>query len=365
MKSEITRHFASALILMAVLAPVAYAQQPFEANWAKRSDFVSDASYVFATSISSAVDRTPEGMANAANAFLDSLDQTLRDRAALSLDDRERREWTNLPPQPGAGGIRLGELDEEQLVAARTLVASLFSEPGFRKVCEIMLGDDQLLENGRPRPGFGTVEYSIMVFGRPTATDPWAFQLDGHHLGVNVAIEGDRVSLSPSFVGAQPEKFEIAGHEFRPFAGEVDDALALIAQLADDQRIEAVTSAVPGEIQLGPGADGQSLEPRGARCRSFNDAQRKQLLKLIDNWVEFLPPANAAERMSKLTGEIDEMYFAWNGEIDPQNDMSYTVQGPSLIIEFSCQGRGPRPYDHLHSMYRDPTDEYGGQLKRP
>jgi hypothetical protein len=356
------KYIALIVVGFGTAASWAVAQDETAKPWAERSDFVSDASYLLAVHRPS-IDRSPEGMSAAARNFIESLDQPLRARASLSLDDRERREWTNLPPRPDAGGVRLGELNETQLKAAIDLLATLFSEPGFQKICEIMWGDDQLLDGGRARQGFGTVEYSIMVFGQPSATDPWAFQLDGHHLGVNIAIRGDKVSCSPSFIGAQPETFEIAGRPFRPFAGEVDDAMQLIAQLSDEQRIAAVTSARPGEIRLGPGADGESLEPAGLRGSTLNPQQRESLLKLIANWVELLPPAQADVRMKQLAGEIDQMHFAWNGETDPRNDMSYTVQGKSLIIEFSCQGPAGRPLDHLHSMYRDPTDEYGGQLK--
>jgi hypothetical protein len=77
-----------------------------------------------------------------------------------------------------------------------------------------------------------------------------------------------------------------------------------------------------------------------------------------------LPRALAAERTKKqLMDEFPQMHFSWNGEIDPRSDMSYSIQGPSLIIEFACQGRGDRPLDHLHSMYRDPTHEYGQALQ--
>ena len=38
---------------------------------------------------------------------------------------------------------------------------------------------------------------------------------------------------------------------------------------------------------------------------------------------------------------------------------------PSLIIEYACQDLGGNPLDHLHTMYRDPTNEYGRQLDTP
>ena len=66
--------------------------------------------------------------------------------------------------------------------------------------------------------------------------------------------------------------------------------------------------------------------------------------------------------MEQLRQEIDQMRFSWNGPLQPGSDVSYYIQGPSLIIEYACQDLGGDPLEHLHSIYRDPTNEYGGQL---
>ena len=54
-----------------------------------------------------------------------------------------------------------------------------------------MLADDQLFEGGNPRPGFGTENFFVVLFGEPSATEPWGFQLDGHHLGLKLSMHGD------------------------------------------------------------------------------------------------------------------------------------------------------------------------------
>lgn len=328
-----------------------------------RADFVSDASHIVGTFEPAATDWSPESMAAAGTAFVESLSAELRKKGVLDPADPERREWTNLPPQPTAGGVRLGELDADQVKSACNLIAVILSKTGYRKMCEIMLGDDQLLSGGRARTGFGTEQFSVMVFGTPSATEPWAVQLDGHHIGLNVSILGAAVELSPSFVGAQPETFEIAGRKFRPYAGEVDNAYTLIGSLSDDQRRQAVISPKRGFIRTGPGADGEVPKQEGVACSGFDATQREHLKKLIWNWVGILPPALAEKRMEQVMGELDQMRFSWNGETGPRSDMSWTIQSPTLIIEFSCQEMGGNPLNHLHSMYRDPTAEYGRQVK--
>ena len=47
------------------------------------------------------------------------------------------------------------------------------------------------------------------------------------------------------------------------------------------------------------------------------------------------------------------------GDIDGSGPIYYRIQGPSLIIEFSTQGDVGSDAGHYHSVYRDPTNEYG------
>jgi len=37
----------------------------------------------------------------------------------------------------------------------------------------------------------------------------------------------------------------------------------------------------------------------------------------------------------------------------------YRIQGPTLLIEFQVEGNLGANEGHLHSIYRDPTNEYG------
>ncbi len=302
-------------------------------------------------------------MAKAADKFVESLDEKLRTRAVLKIDSSERRKWTNLPPAPDAGGVRFGDLDEKQIRAACDLMQNLLSEQGYQKMCNIMLADDQLLSGGRARSGFGTENFSIVIFGQPSATDPWACQLDGHHIGMNIAVKGSEISMSPSFIGTQPESYRIAGKSIRPLGHEIDEAYKLVGSLTDPQRKKAVLRDQRGQIATGPGNDNKVPDPQGIACSELNDNQQQILLSLISQWVNILPPEQAEQRLKQITEEMDQMNFAWNGAIKPGSAISYIIQSPSLIIEYACQDLGGNPLDHLHSMYRNPKAEYGNQLK--
>ena len=361
--------FASVVLAMLVL-PVAYvsAQRSSspsvsEMKSVDRKHFVSDASHIVATYQVEGVQQETSAMVEAANAFLKSLSDELRERANLKLKDAERRNWTNLPAPRDAGGVRLGDLKPEQVKLVCRLLATMFSDQGYRKMRDIMLADDQLLRNGRARPGFGTENFSVVIFGNPSASEAWAFQIDGHHVGVNLAIKGQDITMSPSFIGTQPHKFEIEKHVFLPFQKETNLAYRLLNSLNDDQIKAAVQSEKRGRIVTGPGNDGKTPNAQGLKCDQLDEKQRKVLTRLIQQWVYDLPERKAKARMKEIKNEIEQMTLSWNGGKEKGSDISYRIQSPSLIIEYACQDLGGNPIDHLHSMYRNPKNEYGGQLK--
>ena len=173
-------------LFVLLLCPFAHGQE----DQADRKDYVSNASFIVATYQPGSREHTPEAMADAANRFLKTLSEDQRKKLVLPIDHPERRQWTNLPARKSDGGIRMELLNEKQIKSALDLMGTLFSEQGYTKMCNIMLADDQLLPRGRKRVGFGTEYFSVVIFGEPSPTKPWAFQLDGHHVGVNSVLLG-------------------------------------------------------------------------------------------------------------------------------------------------------------------------------
>ena len=324
----------------------------------KRSNYVSESSHLVASYKPSSREHSPEAMANSANAFLKSLTEEQRKLVSNSLRDAEREKWTNLPQRSGNGGLPLGKCNEAQMKAFCDMLANLLSEQGYEKMCEVMLADDQLLTDGKPRAGFGTEDFFVVLFGKPSPTQPWGFQLDGHHLGLNLSIEGEKVTFAPSHIGMQPDAFSIGDEDFRPLGKENDSAFELVNSLTESQKSEAVLSDRRGQLVTGPGNDEVPDLP-GVSCSTFNKDQRTKLLQLIGLWVNDLPEKQAAKRMNALKAEIDEMKFGWSGPLKNGSAMYYSIQGPTLIIEYGAQDDAA---SHIHTMYRDPTNAYGKQL---
>ncbi len=321
--------------------------------------FASAASRVVAVYQPAVKSRSAKAIAKSARKFMDSLNSELRKRLRFALDDKERQAWTNLPARPNAGGVRLGEMNVDQMKTACDLLAHLLSPQGYEKVRLIMLADDQLLKNNQPRPGFGTENFAMAVFGKPSETKLWSIQLDGHHMGLNVAVQGDRLTIAPSFVGTQPVKFQLGQQTVEPMKTEIDAAFLLSNSLSEAQFKQALLGPKRGQLRAGPGRDGVIPPKQGVSCKSFDEQQRSHLMMLIAAWVGNMPRVHAVQRMQEIEAEIDQMYFSWQGFRKTGSDVSYSIQGPSLLIEFAYQDLGHDPLNHLHTQYRNLKNDYG------
>ena len=330
---------------------------------AQDSKFPSLPSEVFSNYAPQAPEiRSPGAMAAQAQTFLDSLDDDLRGQASLPYDSIEKSRWTNVPPRGPQGGVRLGDLSEGQLKLAFDLLATVLSPQGFAKARGIPLADDRLLRNGERRPGFGAEDYWLAIFGKPSAETPWAIQFDGHHLAINLAFHGTGMSLSPTFIGTQPREFKLNKNTVEPMAGQDAAGLAFLRTLGAAQQGEAILGKKRGNLVAGAGRDGVVPDAVGISCENLNKAQESALMNIIKLYVNDLPEPFSTRRLEELSAEIDRMTFAWWGPVKDDGDYSYRIQGPTLIIEFAGQDLGGDPHDHLHSMYRDPTNEYGARL---
>jgi Protein of unknown function (DUF3500) len=307
-------------------------------------------------------------IASSANAFLSSLDQKQRQSALFAFDDAQQRtRWSNLPTtMVRRAGLSMGELSAAQRAAALSLVSSVLSKRGFEKVQQIMEADGVLKRNERNNPMFGEDLYYISILGTPSPTAPWILQFGGHHLAVNVTIAGERGVLTPTLTGAQPALYTINGKTVRPLGQESDKALALLNALDETQRKQAILGFRLADLVLGPGQDGKTIQPEGLKASVMNERQRAMLLDVIAEWAGIVHESAAAARMAELKADIDETWFAWSGPITaaPGTNITayYRIQGPHLVIEYAPQRLGGDPSLHVHTMYRDPTNDYGKKL---
>ncbi len=351
-----------------------------------------------------------EVVVSAANTFLGTLNAQQRQSVLYPFDDAaQRARWSNFPTGFVArGGISLKQMTAAQQEAAMKLLSNVLSPMGLEKVNEIREADNDFKANGSkrgpgggrrpqgPPPGdrgqpappfgnrgpggpegpgsrplggdlFGSDLYFISFLGKPSATQPWMLQFGGHHLALNITIAGSKGVLTPTLTGAQPALFKLNGKTIRPVGRESDKALALLRALDATQRGQAVLGYQVADLVLGPGQDGKKIVPEGLKASGMNPKQQAMLLDIIAEWSTILTEPYAATRMNQMKSDLNETYFAWSGPTTVAAGTNitayYRIQGPHLVIEYAPQS--DEPGNHVHTMYRDPTNDYGIALVHP
>lgn len=349
-----------------------------------------------------------EEVVRAANDFLATLSAEQKQQVLYSYDDNDQRaRWSNFPTGfVPRGGINLKQMSPGQRAAALSLMAAVLSPMGYEKVNEIRLADDDFKANGSkrgprgggppsggPPPGappsgnggppplfgagargpggrpptggmFGSDLYYISFLGTPSTAAPWMLQFGGHHLALNITIAGSAGVLTPTLTGAQPATFQLDGQTIRPVGRESDKALALFQSLDEKQRRQAVLTYTVPDLILGPGQDGKKIAPEGLQASRMNEKQQAMMLDLIGEWANMVNESAASARMAELKADLNETWFAWSGAtaFKPGTNITayYRIQGPHLVIEYAPQR--DEPANHVHTIYRDPTNDYGSQL---
>ena len=307
-----------------------------------------------------------------ANAFLAMLDPTERTKTAFTFNSPQKTNWSNLPNGIyQRNSLRLGDLTSAKRAAALAVVASVLSTDGYRKVSDIMNGDEVLRGAGGGQTGgrggrggvtFGSAEYYIAILGTPSAATPWMVQFGGHHLAINVTIVGSNNVITPSLPAAQPAKYTLNGQTIRPLGKENDKGFALIGALNADQRKQAILNYRVSDLVLGPGEDGKTIQPEGILATALTASQQDMLLDLAHEWIGILNDEGATARMAEIRSNLPRTYFAWSGATENGGLAYFRIQGPTVLIEYAPQ---QGDLDHIHTIYRDPTNDYGARLVAP
>jgi hypothetical protein len=327
----------------------------------------------------------------AANAFLATLSDADRTKATFEFNSPQKTGWSNLPSGIfQRNGLRLGDLTATQRDAAMATVAAALSRSGYQKVLDIMNGDEVLKNQGGGRTGgrpgppggagapgaaggggrpagggrggglvFGRDEYFIAFVGAPSPASPWMLQFGGHHLAINVTMVGAGNVMTPSLPAAQPAKYVLNGQTVRPLGSENDKGFALINALDDNQKKQAILNYQVRDLVLGPGNDGKVIQPEGMLASAMNAKQQEMLLDIVHEWVGILNDEGASAKMAEVKTNLAKTYFAWSGSTTNGELAYYRIQGPTVIIEYAPQ---QGDIDHIHTIYRDPTNDYGAGL---
>jgi hypothetical protein len=338
-----TFRFLTALVAFAVLAGLAYVSQLSEPAGGK--------------------------MTRAAEKFLASLTEDQRLKANLRFDDADRVNWQFVPRQdtkknPLRKGLRLEEMNTQQRQAAADLLRSGTSASGYGQATTIMTLESILRElekNGSiiRNPDW----YFFTVFGSPSRSGKWAWRVEGHHLSLNFVVDGgDVVAATPAFFGANPAIVKNGPRQGLQTLPQVEDlARELVKSLDGEQRQKAHQASQFPEVAGGTNRP-KVGQPKGVPAASMTQEQLAILQKLLDAYSGRLPEDIARAQMSEILNRgLQNVYFAYAGELNPGEQHTYRLQGPTFLIEFlnvQSDSAG-NPANHIHSAWRNTKGDFG------
>ncbi len=312
----------------------------------------------------------------AATAMLSTLDTAQLSRAHFAVEDPEWRDWSNVDVGIFARrGVSLEEMNEEQKAAAWNLLDESLSAAGVEKTRSIMRTEQTLLEiNGEPIR-YHEDKYYFTFMGMPSESEPWGWQLDGHHLVINYFVLGDQVVMTPAFWGGEPvvaESGKYAGNII--LQGEQDLGLALMQSLSPEQQTTATIDPEKTRNNMVAAAnqDNLMLDPEGIRGAELDSSQKLALLSVIREYVGNLRGPHADVTMEEIGEHLDDTWFGWRGGSGDDAVFYYRIQSPVILIEFDHQNPvgtlqknqpGVPTRDHIHTVVRTPNgNDYGKDL---
>ena len=310
---------------------------------------------------------------DAAKAFLKKLSDEQALKTMFPVDDIEWRSWDNRHFYKRRG-VGFDEMTADQREVAFGLLKASLSAKGLKKSQDIMKLNGTLAELANNFDEYGEWLYWITIMGEPSTTEPWGWQIDGHHLIINYFVLGDQVVMSPVFVGSEP--VHATSGKFKGtivMQDEQNKGVALIQALTTDQQKEAIlTSVKDGNNALTQAyKDNVNLDYAGIPASKLDARQQELLLDVVEEFVGTMRDAHAKVKMAEVKKHLGRTYFAWVGDTKDDSVFYYRIHSPVVLIEFDHERR-VAPFrsreptrDHIHAVLRTPNgNDYGKDLLR-
>ncbi|MEM9248740.1 MAG: DUF3500 domain-containing protein [Pseudomonadota bacterium] len=294
-------------------------------------------------------------MRSRVSTFLATLEAPQAAAASFAFDDPTRIGWSFMLGSRRAPGLALEQMTPVQKDAALDLLDTALSARGFEKAEQIMLQQDILRDEwGKGSADRNRERFSVMIFGTPSATAPWAWRWEGHHLSLSFTLVGDEiVSVTPSAFSSEPNTVPSGPHAGLVVLTEEEAlARALYTDLSDTQRQLAVVNPnSPGNILTTNGRETRyDGDTRGLPLAEMTTSQRDSALRLIEVYTsEPYDGALGAAIAARTAAGIDSTRFIWAGA-DLSGSIYYRLHSDTFLIEFATLRNQPQ---HLHAVYQD------------
>lgn len=323
------------------------------------------------------------GMVAAAGKLLAQLPSGQLDRLCYAVDAHEWQSWANPEFVQHDTGLRLDECDGPVRDAALAVVEASLSPKGYALTRNLMringflgdLVDLPLLMN--------EYSYNFALYGTPSETEPWGWQLFGHHVALNCLVVGSQMVISPVFLGAEPDTIDDGPFQgLKVFKERIQWARELMSALTAELRDEATVyqkmqdPAMPeGRLHSGDERhlagcfqDNRVIPYEGIPVPSMTPAALALLDRLVADSIAYLPAGPRAARLREIQEHYQDTWFSWIGGWDAGEAFYFRIQSPVVILELDhhtgvfLNNDTPAPF-HMHTVVRTPNgNDYGRAL---
>jgi len=294
--------------------------------------------------------------------WLALLDPAQRDRASFAFDSRMRRRWNYMLGSSFANGLALEQMTAPQKDAARDVLATALSAYGLETAENIMLQQDILRDEwGKGRPDRNRERFSLQVYGAPSATAPWSWRWEGHHLTITFTLIGDEiVAQTPKAFSSEPNTVPSGPHKGLVVLPNETLGRRLIGDLSGGARRAAtIRERSFGNILAKPGREDAIAAREGVPLADLAEPQADIVRELVALYTsDHLAGPAAAVQKARIAAEDDAaIRFGWAGPVaDSDDSVYYRIHGQSFLIEFATLWRQPL---HHHTVVHDLARNFG------
>ncbi len=303
-----------------------------------------------------------EDMLTRIRAVIAQLSEEERRAVGFPFGGRQMAGWNYMRGTRVAPGLPMERMSGGQKEAARALLASALSAQGFEKAENIMLQQDILWDEWRKGSADRNRErFSLMIFGNPTATDPWAWRWEGHHLTMTFSLIGTEVvSITPNAFASEPNTVPSGPHRGLVVLDEEEVLGRALYQSLDagQRRAALISEASFGNVRATAGREAQFRGLReGVALGDLRPDQAELALRLVEVYTAEPFARELAGARRARQAEVDPMAtrFAWSGA-DLNGSITYRLQNDAVLIEFATLRNQPL---HLHTIVHDLDQNFG------
>ena len=313
-----------------------------------------------------------ENISNQIKKILNSFDDHQIKKVSFDFEGDERYKWYYTPHEQN--GLLLFEMKPYQRKLLFELLELTYSSEGYKTArsiinLESILGEYESNHADSKEGGSGQwvrseERYWLAIFGNPSSDkEPWGYRFGGHHIGLNVNIISDFISMHPLFFGANPAKvIEGSRKGFRALKPEEDLARKLVTSFSEDNRkIAIINEIAPPDILTANYRNFNNQEfIKGLNFSKFTNNQRDGLIDLIKVYISRFTEDYAKNYLKQIIKQgFDNTIFAWAGSTDISKGHYYFIKHDKFLIEYDNTQNNA---NHIHSVLRDFDGDYGEDI---